>query len=83
MAAGLLPGDEVVAIGTTRVRTADEVSKVFRALGDSTPVDITIARAGVVERLAASVRLDPDAEIALPIVEPENPLRRKWLRRME
>jgi hypothetical protein len=59
------------------------VSKVFRALGDSTPVDITIARAGVVERLAASVRLDPDAEIALPIVEPENPLRRKWLRRME
>lgn len=72
-----------MAIGATRVRSADDVGKVFRALGEGSPVDITIARADVVERLAATVLLDPGAEIALPIVEAENPLRRKWLRRME
>jgi len=78
MNAGLMGGDELVAIGGIRVHSTSEAE---RALGTSR-VEIVFARGGAmhraeVEPVAAGVHIE------MEIVDGENALLREWLRRME
>jgi predicted metalloprotease with PDZ domain len=79
MNAGLMQGDELIAIGETRTRNAADVDHI--ALGLE-PAEITYARAGVVKRASVNPRAT-GVDIRLAIVDDENLLRAAWLRRLE
>jgi predicted metalloprotease with PDZ domain len=78
MAAGLLQGDELIAIDSLRVRTAAEAE---RAIGSSV-VEIVYARAGIMHRTEVVPRV-AGVQIELAVVDEENELRAEWLRRIE
>jgi predicted metalloprotease with PDZ domain len=78
-AAGLLPGDELIAVGGNRVRTQAELQQV--AGGSREEVEITFARAGILDVRRVPLRADGDVHIDLEIIEDENALRREWLGR--
>jgi predicted metalloprotease with PDZ domain len=78
-AAGLLPGDELIAIGTTRVRSqADVPNAVARAGAEC---DVVFARAGTLETRRATLRDDGEVSVELRIVDEANARRREWLGR--
>lgn len=80
MEAGLLPGDELIAIGDSRLSNEAALSAALRGLriGDST--ELLIARAGAVKRLTLTARRDPRPVITLRI-ESASELRQGWLGR--
>ena len=80
MEAGLLPGDEMIAIGGERMTSADDVDRKFESLREPEAVPMIVARAGLVETRPLVPRRDPHVSIALRITG-ESALREKWLRR--
>lgn len=83
MAAGLLPGDELIAIGTTRMRSAADVERALRGLGEGASIEVTAARSDVVRTHGATLRRDGSVDVTLAIGDTANPLRAAWLRRTE
>lgn len=81
--AGLMPNDELIAVGAARVRSEGDVQKSFRGLHAGDAIELTFARAGVLRRGSGAVRLDPAVEVEIAVVDEENALRREWLRRTE
>jgi len=79
MAAGLLPGDELIAIDGTRTRHAGEANRATVAAGER-EIEVVFARAGVVDRCTLTPRGDGSVDVELNIIEPDNALRREWLR---
>lgn len=63
--AGLLPGDEIVAIDGTRTTKESDVRTVLRTIEIGTPVEMTIARAGVIRILTLTSAADPRVKITL------------------
>lgn len=82
MAAGLLPNDEVIAIDGTRTRHASEANRAMTAAGER-EVEVVFARGGVVDRCMLTPRADGSVDIELKIAEPDNALRREWLRSID
>ena len=82
MDAGLLPGDELIAIDGARTTSDDDVEGVFESLSEGEAVPLVIARAGVVQSRAMLPRRDPHVSITLR-VSGESALREAWLRRDE
>lgn len=78
MAAGLLAGDEVLAVNGLRVRQPDEID---RLLVEGSDVEFTIARAGAIRRQEAAARRDPAVDVSLEIIDTANPVLRGWLGR--
>ncbi len=81
MAAGILPGDELLAIDGTRVRAEKDVERLIHARHDEKPVEVLTARRGLIQRRSVGVRPDGSVDIMLKIDEADNPLRREWMRR--
>jgi predicted metalloprotease with PDZ domain len=79
MEAGLLPSDEILAVGETRVTSEAALTAALRGLQIGEAADLLIARAGVTRRLSLVGRADPRPKISLRIAEASE-LRRGWLR---
>jgi predicted metalloprotease with PDZ domain len=65
MAAGLLPGDELIAIDGTRVHSDEDVERVLASLHEGDSVEVLIARAGVVRTQSLVPRRDGRVKIKL------------------
>ena len=79
MSAGLLPNDELIAIDGIRTRHAGEANRAVIGAGER-EVEVVFARAGVVDRCMLTPRPDGSIDVELNITEPDNALRREWLR---
>jgi predicted metalloprotease with PDZ domain len=82
MAAGLLQGDELIAIDSIRVRTAAEVDRCFSGRQAPSLVQIVYARGGTIRRTEV-VPCAAGVHVELTIADEENALRAEWLRRIE
>jgi predicted metalloprotease with PDZ domain len=82
MEAGVLPGDELIALGATRLQRGTRLASALRGLGIGGVDELLAGRGGVVLRLALRGRPDPRPVIGLRI-EGASELRRGWLRREE
>ena len=82
MEAGVLPGDEVVAIGDTRIVSESALTAAMCGLQAGQTVELLVARAGVMKRLTLAARPDPRPIVSLK-VERASELRRGWLGREE
>jgi predicted metalloprotease with PDZ domain len=82
MDAGLLPGDELLALGETRIGTEAALTAALRGMRIGESAELLIARAGVIRRLSLQARPDPRPAISLQ-VEGTSELRRGWLRSEE
>jgi predicted metalloprotease with PDZ domain len=82
MEAGLLPHDELLALGETRVANEAALTAALRALESGDTTELLIARAGVLRRLTFAARPDARPRISLTIAEASE-ARRAWLRREE
>jgi predicted metalloprotease with PDZ domain len=80
MDAGLLPGDELLALGGTRINSEALLVAALRGLQIGETTELLIARAGVIRRLSLQGRPDPRPAITLRI-ESASELRRGWLGR--
>lgn len=80
MEAGLLPGDELVALDGVRTMSAEALDSALDGIGETS--ELLIARAGVIKRLTIAARPDPRPEIRLRI-EQDSAVRREWLGRNE
>ncbi len=80
MKAGLLPGDEIVAIDGGRTTSESDATAVLRSLADGTPVEMLVARGGVMRGMTLTAGADPRVKIVLRTTG-ENALRDRWLRR--
>jgi predicted metalloprotease with PDZ domain len=63
MEAGLLPGDELIAIGGQRIAGADDVERIFDSLQEGEAVPAIVARAGLVQTRPLVPRRDPHVSI--------------------
>lgn len=79
MDAGLLPGDEIVALGGTAVVSPLDLEAALSAMRDSTT--LLTARAGRMKELTLQARPDPRPQIRLTFAEEKNELRERWLGR--
>ena len=86
MAAGILPGDELLAIAGNRVHSEADVDRVVKALAGET-VEILTSRFGVVRSHPFTAGADGGVDIELGIDreadEARHEFRREWLRRSE
>ncbi len=82
MEAGLLPGDELVAIDGTRTTNETTLNAALRGTRMGETAELLIARAGVMRTLSLPARPDPRPKITLR-AEGASELRRSWLRREE
>lgn len=82
MEAGLLPGDELLAIAGERVTSEDDVERIFESLSEGDAVPVVIARGGLVSMRPLVPRRDPHVRIALRVTG-ESALRDAWLRSEE
>ena len=82
MEAGLLPGDELIALDGTRTTNKAALDAALCGLRMGESAELLIARAGIVRTLSLVARPDPRPKIALRIEGPSE-LRRDWLRRAE
>ncbi|HEX2120028.1 MAG TPA: PDZ domain-containing protein [Thermoanaerobaculia bacterium] len=82
MDAGLLPGDELLSLGDTRVTNETTLAAVLRGLPLGETVELLVARAGVLKRLTVEGRRDPRPRITLKAAE-KSAMRESWLRRNE
>jgi predicted metalloprotease with PDZ domain len=80
MDAGLLPGDELLALGDTRIAGEAMLTAALRTLQAGQTQELLIARAGVLRRLSLAAHPDPRPLVTLRAEEP-NELRNDWLRR--
>jgi predicted metalloprotease with PDZ domain len=80
MEAGLLPGDELLALGDTRITSEATLVAALRGLRVGESTELLIARAATVRRLSLIARADPRPDITLRI-ESASKLRRGWLGR--
>jgi predicted metalloprotease with PDZ domain len=80
MDAGLLPGDELLALDGTRITNEASIGAALRALEVGQSAEVLITRAGAVQRLSLTGRPDPRPVITLRI-EGASELRRGWLGR--
>lgn len=79
MAAGLLPGDELIAIDGARTRHTSEATRAVAAAGER-EIEVVYGRGGVVDRCHLTPRGDGSVDVELKVVEPHNALRCAWLR---
>ena len=82
MDAGLLPGDELVALDGTRTANEGALASALRGLRLGESAELLVSRGGVMKRLSLVGRPDPRPRITIKVVEPSE-LRRQWLRRDE
>lgn len=82
MDAGLLPGDELLSLGETRVTNEATLAAALRGLRLGETVELLVARAGVVKRLTVEGRRDPRPRITLKAME-KSAMRESWLGRNE
>jgi predicted metalloprotease with PDZ domain len=82
MEAGLLPHDELLALGETRTNSEAALTAALRGMRIGETAELLIARAGTLRRLTLTARPDARAELTLRVKEPSG-LRRAWLRRDE
>ena len=82
MEAGLLPGDELLAIDGNRVTSEAALKHALRGVRLGGTAELLVARAGVVRTLALTARPDPRPAVTLK-VSAESELRRGWLWRDE
>ncbi len=80
MKAGLLPGDEIVAIDASRTTSESDATAVLRSLTGGTPVEMLVARGGVMRSMTLTAGADPRVKIVLRTTG-ESALRDRWLRR--
>jgi predicted metalloprotease with PDZ domain len=80
MDAGLLPGDELLALDDTRIGNEPALTVALRALPIGRTAELLVARSGVVKRLSLTARTDPRPIITLRI-EGASELRHGWLGR--
>jgi len=78
MEAGLLPGDELIAIDGERMTSEGDVERIFDSLSEGEAVPVIVARNGVVRTRSMLPRRDPHVRIALRVTG-ESALREKWL----
>ncbi len=83
MAAGLLPGDELLAIDSMRTRSEADVQRIVAAAGEGSEIEITASRSGRLTRHRATLRRDGSVDVKLRVIEPVNEIRAAWLRRTE
>jgi predicted metalloprotease with PDZ domain len=67
--AGLLPSDEIVALGGMRVTTPSELKAVVRGLTGSTPLDILTARGGQLRVLSIAPAAHRKEEISILVAD--------------
>lgn len=79
MEAGLLPGDEVIAVDGTRTTSESVLGSALQGLSDGAAVEVVIARAGLMRRQRLTVRRDPRLTVTLR-TSGANELRAAWLR---
>jgi predicted metalloprotease with PDZ domain len=79
MAAGLLPDDELIAIGATRTRTSSDVDIALRPFAEGERVTIVYARGGAVTSRDVTLRPDGTVTVELRLNEERNALREGWL----
>jgi predicted metalloprotease with PDZ domain len=79
MDAGLLPGDELIAIDSNRTLADDDVEPLLR---DDEAVELLVARNGVVRARTLVPRRDGGVDVELAIAG-DSELRERWLRRTE
>ncbi len=82
MEAGLLPGDELIAIGSTRTTGEELLERALRAAGGAESVELLASRGGVVRTRRLPLKPDPHVAISLRLAG-EHELRDEWLRSME
>jgi predicted metalloprotease with PDZ domain len=82
MAAGLLPGDEIVAADGMRVTTEAALDSALRGLSIGSSASLLVSRAGVLRELTLPGAPDPRRRVRLNTEHPSD-LRRAWLRRDE
>ena len=82
MDAGLLPGDELLALAGIRVANEAGLKNAMRGLAIGGTAELLVARAGVVRTLALDGRPDPRPAVTLRVSGPSE-LRRQWLWRDE
>lgn len=80
MEAGLLDGDELLAIDDTRIASANDLARVMASLREGEAVELIAARAGVIMRRTLIARRDPRVTIVVA-AEGDNLLRARWLRK--
>jgi predicted metalloprotease with PDZ domain len=82
MEAGLLPNDELLAVGGLRVTNDSALKSAMRSVPVGGSAELLIARAGVVRTLTLTGRPDPRPSVTLEIAGP-SALRNAWLWRNE
>ena len=80
MDAGLLPGDELLALDGSRLASEQTLDAAMASLRIGAVAELLIGRAGTVQRLTLSGRPDPRPRIAMAATELTE-LGRIWLRR--
>jgi len=78
MEAGLLPGDELIAVEGNRVTTEAAADAAMRALPVGRSAELLIVRAGVLRTLTLKGQPDPRPEVSLR-VQGLSGIRRGWL----
>lgn len=78
MEAGLLPGDELIAINGLRTSTEALVATALHALQPGTKAELLIARAGSLRSLTLEAAPDPRPQITLAVTGPD-PERTAWI----
>jgi predicted metalloprotease with PDZ domain len=79
MDAGLLPGDELLAIDGTRTTGESVVGSALRGVRPGESAEVLLARAGVIRRHRLTPRRDPRVHATLR-ADTESGPRRQWLR---
>lgn len=82
MEAGLLPGDELLALDGLRVTNEPALKNAMRGVAIGAAAELLVTRAGVVRTLTLTGRPDPRPGVTLKISGPSEP-RRGWLGRDE
>jgi predicted metalloprotease with PDZ domain len=81
ISAGVLPGDELLAIDGTRVRSPKDAERLLRIPRADSRFELLTARRSLIQRRSVAARPDGSVDIALRITADDNALRRTWLRR--
>lgn len=79
MSAGLLPGDELIALGGTRTANTSALDSALRALRIGGLAELVISRTGRIHTLTLTGAPDPRVTIALRI-KGESKVRDAWLK---
>jgi predicted metalloprotease with PDZ domain len=80
MEAGVLPNDEILAIGGLRTTNEGALASAMRGLREGEAAEILVARAGVVKQFTMKGRRDENVKVRLT-ANGKNEVRRSWLKR--